>query len=323
MGISSHNPSVCEQFSLDDLAEAPPSISKGCLQAWKYRKTVVLNRQDDSLPESLTAAVPGRAFGDEIRTAMASPIITLGGSDILGILVIGLNPRSPVDEEYHIYTHFLADTLIRAASLISLPQEQRRAQKFANDMNTSLAQELRLITLQAERMEAKFSRMAAEAPTGMFVFDPEGRPLYVNEAYLAMLGKTRDDHTAVSSSTMAWKDDIHTDDSPRFNERWQLLVEQKAPLTIEHRLKRPWISVDKASGQEISGERWLLANAFPDVDSNGKVSSIQGWLTDISHRKFAENLLSRKLEDALENKRQSENFIDMVSLNHLPRSLQN
>ena len=29
--------------------------------------------------------------------------------------------------------------------------------------------------------------------------------------------------------------------------------------------------------------------------------------------KFAESLLSRKLEDALENKRQTENFIDMTS----------
>ena len=41
--------------------------------------------------------------------------------------------------------------------------------------------------------------------------------------------------------------------------------------------------------------------------------TVQGWLTDISLRKYAEGLLAQKLEDALENKRQSEAFIDMTS----------
>ena len=79
------------------------------------------------------------------------------------------------------------------------------------------------------------------------------------------------------------------------------------------RLKKPWTSIDKASGQEINGETWLLANAFPDVGSDGKVSTVQGWLMDISHRKFSEALLAHKLENAREEKRQSENFIDMTS----------
>ncbi len=112
---------------------------------------------------------------------------------------------------------------------------------------------------------------------------------------------------------MTWQDRIHPDDLDLFKEKWKQAVEQKMPFTIEHRLKKPWISVDKASGEEISGETWLLANAFPEVGPDGKVTTIQGWLTDISHRKFTDGLVSRKLEEALEMKRQTENFIDMTS----------
>jgi PAS domain-containing protein len=211
------------------------------------------------------------------------------------------------------FIHFLSDFLIRAALLISLPQEQRRAQKIADDMNNALAQQLRLITLQAERTEAKFARMAAEAPTGVFVVDVEGKPLYSNGAYLRMLGETQSEQTHPSPDAVTWESHIHEDDLPRFQEIWHRAIEHKMPFTVEHRLKRPWISVDRASGQEISGETWLLANGFPELGSDGKITSIQGWLTNISHRKFTDSLVSRKLEEALENKRQTENFIDMTS----------
>lgn len=83
------------------------------------------------------------------------------------------------------------------------------------------------------------------------------------------------------------------------------------PTTIEYRLKKPWQSTDR-SGQKMTGETWLLATAFPEIGADGRVSAVQGWLTDISHRKFSEQLLAQRLEDALESKRQTENFIDMT-----------
>jgi hypothetical protein len=38
---------------------------------------------------------------------------------------------------------------------------------------------------------------------------------------------------------------------------------------------------------------------------------VQGWLVDISPRKRLETLMAQRLEDALETRRASENFIDM------------
>jgi PAS domain S-box-containing protein len=313
LGVPEDDAGICRTFRLEDDKDVSHGLIKACLQAWKSRSHVTFTREDESYQKFLPASASARVIDEQINTVIVHPITSIGAKNLLGILVTAVNPRCPLDDEYKLYFHILADILIRSASLVSLPLEQRRAQKLADEMNTALAQQLRLITLQAERMEAKFSRMAAESPNGMFVHDREGRPLYVNDAYLRVLGETKEEHAARSSIAMAWGEHIHPDDKDRFIDAWRAVLEHKAPLTIEYRLKRPWVSFDKASGQEISGERWLLANAFPDVDSDGKISTIQGWLTDISHRKFSEALLAQKLEDALESRRQTENFIDMTS----------
>ena len=128
-----------------------------------------------------------------------------------------------------------------------------------------------------------------------------------------MMDETREGFEARRSNFSEWRTKIHADDYERFAVAWRRIIDKKEPVTIEYRLARPWKSVDKVTGQAISGETWLLANAFPDVDHADNVASVQGWLTDISHRKFTENLLAQRLEDALENKRQSETFIDMTS----------
>lgn len=313
LGVPEDDDGICRTFRLSDNENIKHGLINACVQAWRTRTSVTFTREDETYQSFLPNSIAGTAVHEQINTVIVHPISSIGAGDVLAILITAVNPRCPLDDEYRLFFKILADILTRSSSLISLPQEQRRAQKLADEMNTALAQQLRLITLEAERMEARFSRMAAEAPTGMFVYDREGRPLYVNDAYLRVLGETKEEHASRSSISMAWGEHIHPDDRDRFNDAWRAVVEHKAPLTIEYRLKKPWVSFDKASGQEISGERWLLANAFPDVDSDGKISSIQGWLTDISHRKFSEALLSQKLEDALENKRQTENFIDMTS----------
>ncbi len=311
VGISNDTQEIPKMFSLMDSGEPRSVLVKHCLEAWKTRKPVMMRRDDGTLPDYLSAAINGRGFSAPIQTALVAPITSLGGNDVLGVIVLGHNPRRPFDEEYRMFSSFLCDFLIQAVTLISLPQEQRRAQRIADDMNNTLAQQLRIITLQAERTEAKFSRMAAEAPTGVFVFDVDGRSLYVNDAYLRVLGETKESYLVRSPSTVAWQEHIHPDDLASFTETWERVVEQKIPFTIEHRLKKPWVAIE--SGQQISGETWLAANAFPEIGSDGKIQSIQGWITDISHRKFTDGLVSRKLEEALENKRQTENFIDMTS----------
>lgn len=48
-------------------------------------------------------------------------------------------------------------------------------------------------------------------------------------------------------------------------------------------------------------------------DEAGEIISVQGWLLDVSPRKLNERLVNEKLQDALETKRATETFLDMLS----------
>ncbi|TKA49924.1 hypothetical protein B0A55_13328, partial [Friedmanniomyces simplex] len=314
VGIGADHATLPPEFSLGMHLNTGPGLIKACLQAWQTGEPITLHSTDGSLPPSLTSANPGRAFDEEIRTAIVAPITTaVADEEMLGILVMGLSPRSPYDEEYKLWTHIVSDLVRKTATLIVLPEEQRRAQKIANELNDSLAQQLRVTTLQAERSEGKFRRMAESAPQGMYMFDAEGKTLHVNDRYLAMLGETREQHATRRPDGDDWRDQVHPEDLDRFIQSWDIIMQKKTPITIEYRLKKPWKSVDDTTGQDLEGETWLLANAFPDIGADGEVIAVMGWLTDVSHRRMAEKLLAQRLNDALENKRQTEAFIDMTS----------
>ncbi|KAI6910077.1 histidine kinase [Hortaea werneckii] len=291
------------------------AISDACYRAWNSGEPAMLSVSDDTLPGNLKLQSPKRANGCQVRNVLVRPISiqTQSRREVVGILFLALDPRCPFDSEFQAWVQVLTDLIAKSATLITLPEEQKRAQKLADEINSALADQLRMSTLQVEASDAKFSRMAETSPIGMSLSAADGHPLYVNNAYLEMLGETREQFNSRASQSIIWHDIVHPDDLERFLEAWKQVVEQKTPITVEYRLKRPWISLDRISGHEISGEYWLLANAFPEISSEGKVVTVQGWLTDISHRKFTENLLSQRLEDALENKRQTENFIDMTS----------
>ena len=51
----------------------------------------------------------------------------------------------------------------------------------------------------------------------------------------------------------------------------------------------------------------------PELDHEGNVIRVFGAISDISDRKRAESEQRQRLEEAVEHKRQQENFIDMVS----------
>jgi len=305
-------------FSLSqDTAETPSDAASPLRSsfsvAWKERKSVVLSLEDGTLPAYLSLSNPDRGFGDTVKKAIVIPITSITSRDLMGVLVMGVCPRVPFDEIYNMWLNLLGDVLHKTAAFISLPIEQRRAQKMSDDINNALAKQLQITALQAERSDAKFSRMAKLAPIGVYILSPEGIPLYINDAYRRLV-PTLPDGSAVSFNKPSdWTNFIHPDDLCRFWASWEKVMVQKIPDVCEYRILREWRSIDKATGEQLSGETWLLATSFPEVESDGRVSVIMGWITDISKQKAAERLLSQRLEDALETKRQSENFIDMTS----------
>lgn len=158
LGIAATTEGILPTFSLtsDDKGQG---ISGACIRAWRSGQTVTLNEADGSLPAAFCVASPGRGFDDVVRKGIVLPITSNLSTDIHAILVIGLNPRCALDEEYRMWTTIVTDCMSKSASFILLPEEQRRAQKAAQDINERLSQQLRTTTLLAERSEANFARM--------------------------------------------------------------------------------------------------------------------------------------------------------------------
>ncbi|KAL2349685.1 histidine kinase, partial [Cryomyces antarcticus] len=283
--------------------------------AWRSGGPVLMQAKTGNLPQVLAASIPGRGFGDTCKEATVLPIHNLSDNTIIAFLLLGLNPRRPHDEDYRQFILFLHDRLIKSAASVFLPEEQRRSQAIAEEIairHASLSKQLLQRTQEAERSEAKFTRLAKYAPVGMYLFDTSGSPLYLNDAYFELLGIPKEDGYS-SFEQNFWRNEVYSDDLPLVEGQWQYLLDERSPSTIQYRLKRPWKSFDNTNGAEMSGPTWILSTAFPEIDEDGSVVAIMGWLTDISSQKWSERLQAQRLEDALETKRQSENFIDMTS----------
>jgi len=217
-------------------------------------------------------------------------------------------PRRLFTDESRLFVSHISDLVSKAAALISLPEEQRRDQEKFEQINFALSQQLQIIALKAEKNEETFTRMAQSAPFGMYMFDRDGNPKYVNDAYLRLIGLDRDSFEQAASRGLAWRDTIYEEDIELTTHIWSRIRDSKIPQTFEYR-----VNIPPNKPGEKRGIRTLETISFPEIDENGRIVTVQGWLIDISPRKRLETLMAQRLEDALETRRASENFIDMVS----------
>ena len=141
VGVSESHASVIPSFSLREIQTEGSNTINSFVKAWTTGEIVLLSSEDGSLRKRSRLPIPGRGYGDRIRNAIVAPITSHLSHEILGIVIMGLDPRSPYDDEYILWNNLILDLLGKAASLVSLPEEQRRAQKIADDINSSLAQQ--------------------------------------------------------------------------------------------------------------------------------------------------------------------------------------
>jgi len=305
LGIDQNNAAIPKAFDLTD-RKSVYGLARACRDAIIGKKTMVLRRHDNTLPADLATAIPGRGWEDPIEAVCVMPI-AVNAAGALAFFVLGLNPRRPFNEDSLHFAHNLRDVLTKSSSLLN----QARFEEIHDNLST----QLKISTLKAARNEERFTRMAESAPIGICTFRPDGKPLYCNDQYLNLVGVPREyDWKKLWDSEATWQERVHPDDMHGIQAAWKsLLDKEKTSVTVEYRVTTPWRSVDKATGSELTGETWLCNNAVAECDENGDVVCIHAWLHDTSFRHYTETLLSTRLQEALETKRASENFIDMVS----------
>lgn len=272
----------------------PPAVIEASERA--PNEIIVLQQRKNTLPLELAVSIADVGI---VNTACILPIVGIDGRRLAAILVLGLSPIRPLGPSTRQFAASLRDLLFKSAALFSLPLEQRRAQ----ELTAALSQQLQSVTVKAERSEENFTRMVRDAPIGMCMNRGDGYPIYVNDMYLELLGLSRASFYRAAETGFAWRDVIFEDDIEAVNRRWESAIGDKKPAELEFRVK---------SATSPDGARWLEAVSLQRYDENGKMVFLYGWLTDISSRKLTESLVEKRLTDALETKRSSENFIDMV-----------
>lgn len=267
---------------------------------------IELTKDDGTLPQGLIEGIEWRGFGDPSRTIVVFPVYPTTGDGVVGFIVLGVNPRRPYNDDYKLFTHLLARQLATSmASVVLFEEEIKRGQQAARMAaldRQQLSQQLRLRTQEAVESEYKFTRLAEFAPVGIFIANAQGEINFSNDSWWEISR-----HPRTVNSTSTWMDSILPEDRPVVEVTWRRLLDEKLSIIQEFRFK---------ASREVDGhpiETWVLMNAYPEKDESGGVKAIFGCITDISQQKWAEAFQKQRREEALELKRQQENFIDMTS----------
>jgi PAS domain S-box-containing protein len=307
LGVPPHHPSAPEQM---DLKEGNDGFGPVFREVMKTDKPVVLGIGSGDLPQEMMEGLEWRGFGDACRDVVVCPIHPTTGENILGFLVIGVNPRRPFDDDYNLFIQLLGRQLgTSLASVVLFEEEIRRGQRAARlaaEDRFNLSEQLAARTQEARESETRFTRMAEYSPAGLFIADHEGRITYCNDAWYEITRVPKE-----PERTDKWMDFVKEEDQWIIQEHWKALVENADAINIEFRFKTPW---EDRSGNK--GDTWVLFSAFPETYEEGKIKSIFGSLTNISPQKWAEDFQKRKTAEAVELKRQQENFIDITRCAH-------
>ncbi|KAL9607240.1 MAG: hypothetical protein Q9167_007828 [Letrouitia subvulpina] len=304
LGVPEGHPAAPSKI---DLKAGPEYFAHVFREAMKSDRPILLQVENETLDANLLQGLHWRGYGDPCRAAVCCPIFLTGGDSILGFLVMGLNPRRPYDDDYSLFVQLLSRQLTTSSASVVLYEEEiargRRAAQVAALDRTELSEQLAIRTQEAVESETKFTRMAEFAPVGIFIADSQGQITYCNDAWYEISRVPK-----AYGSTEDWMDFVKDEDKERVFRLWDNLVQNAVAMNCEFRFNTPW-----EDQQGHRSDTWVLASAYPEKNETGGLKIIFGSLTNISQQKWAELLEKRKMEEAVEMKRQQENFIDITS----------
>lgn len=158
---------------------------------------------------------------------------------------------------------------------------------------------------RAKAWEQRFANFAEMAPIAIYFGTASQHQVsYCNRAWFEMTG-----HPVVPFDQIDWPSVVYEDDIEIVKNASTRVTSTQCLTTVQFRLRRSWTD---GNGVTI-GPVWVTASALPEYKEDGSVTGIIGTMLDISALKFAETVQQMKVQEALEAKRQSSNFIDMTS----------
>lgn len=304
LGLPEGHGAAPVQIDLKEGTEFFGNVFRG---AMKSEKPVLLQVEDGTLNAELLEGIEWRGFGDPCQAAVCCPIHLASSDSVLGFLVMGVNPRRPYDDDYALFVQLLSRQLATSMASVVLYEEEiakgQRAARLAAIDRIQLSEELAARTEEAAESETKFTRLAEFAPVGIFIANSQGRITYCNDMWYEITRVPKGEN-----STENWIEYVKPEDKEMVTGLWHELVTNAVAMNAEFRFKPSW---EDPGGNK--GDTWALASAYPEKTPDGRLKGIFGSITNISRQKWAEHFEKRRMEEAVELKRQQENFIDITS----------
>ncbi|KAF2483414.1 hypothetical protein BDY17DRAFT_250480 [Neohortaea acidophila] len=304
LGVPDGHPAAPLQIDLKTGTEGYGPVFK---EVMKTDRHAVLEVGSKDLPATLVQDLDLRGFPDPVRSVVVCPIHPTTGESVLGFLILGVNSRRPYDDDYALFVQLLSRQLATSlASVVLFEEEIRRGQraaKLAALDRIELSEKLAQRTQEAIDSETKFTRMAEFAPVGMMIAGSDGKLSWANDTWYEISRVPRG-----VSMAEAWMESVRPDDRPLVERLWEDLTLRTEAVSSEFRFKAQW---EDRNGNR--GDTWALFSGYPERYQDGRLKSVFASITNISQQKWAEGIQTRKMEEAVELKRQQENFIDITS----------
>ncbi|GAB7343619.1 hypothetical protein MBLNU457_1616t2 [Dothideomycetes sp. NU457] len=157
---------------------------------------------------------------------------------------------------------------------------------------------------RARASEQRFVRFTEFAACPVAIHRPDLTIEFCNQAYYELLGVD----PAGGPSSVVWPELVLEGEMPNITEKWTDAQERVVPFNIEARLKKRFTAIDGSSHTTF-----VVASVYPETDYDNTITSWMVIAFDISHIKWAEKDQEKRALEAVEAKRQQENFIDMTS----------
>ncbi|CAO2656101.1 Nn.00g049040.m01.CDS01 [Neocucurbitaria sp. VM-36] len=280
------------QFDPSSPGHTKSGLGGAVQEAFRTSKTKVLSTADNNLPESLLNQLESCSISGVCREVVIQPLRCNIEEQVVAAMVIGASPLRKFDADYRSFIRLLTKQIENAITVVRGIEKERAL-------------------LQAQvvsEMEKRFWLFAEKAPVGMYMYDREGTMTFCNKAFEQLVGMSQPD----LARPMAWLDTIHPDGIETIQSVWEDTIRLGGAHSFEVQFKKPWSSHTNDVNEALD-RTWALGSSSVEMSDDGEVRTILGCVTDISSVKWAEQAQSMKLAEALEQKRQQENFLDITS----------
>lgn len=291
-----------------------------CVLTPYFRKAVqstgplYLQISDGSLPRDLFDGFLFRGFGDPVIACVICPLRPTKSKEeeVMGLLVMGLNPRRPYNNYYKQFLSLLCQKLTTTlAASVLFEEEARRGRNAAEQAafdRAWLLEQLAIRTKEFDESSRRFQAVAEVVPVGLFFGTPDGHISYANDMWYNITG-----HVQGPMPHMGFLDCIVDEDRHIAIEAWEQLVSTGNPSSYEFRVKNTsngGLTVLDVAGtvndDTSDSSNWILATCSTDRAEDGSIKMVIACWTDISQFKWAESVEKQRTKEALESKRQQE-----------------